>query len=152
MKTAELTYENMFVWEGQGTRPEPRETIRDAYIPEAAEGGMEWHNSQGWIVDPRGKRILERFQVAGVEAMSVQDPRITKMAIRVTVTVMWGLGAKKKILDLRNAFRNVHAVDGSTPDGKAMYDEMHKRAHELLRGLITEDMAGRIGLPKGGRI
>lgn len=145
--SAELTYQDLLVWRGADEDYDPKLAIQETRIPMQARNSKEWHVGEGWIEDPEGKRILERFQV-GAE-LRREENRIHPI-IQVTTTAIWGFGGTGGPLKLDRAFGNIQPVDGKDNDGRSIYDELHRRTHTLFKALITEEIAGRIGLRQPG--
>ena len=106
-----------------------------------------WHMEEGWVEDPEGERILERFQIRA--ELRGEGKRIRPI-IQVVTTAIWGFGETNARLKLDRAFGNVQSVDGKDNDGRAVYEGLHRRALALFGNLITEEMAGRIGLSQPG--
>ncbi len=143
LRSAELTYQDLLLWDGADDEYDAKLAIQESRIPPQARRSKEWHVEQGWVVDPEGERILERFQVGAVLRKNGNE---VKPAIQVVTTVIWGFGGNEVRMHLDRAFGNVQSVDGSDRDGRVMYDSLHSRTHALFRTLITKEIAQRIGL------
>lgn len=143
IRNVELTYQDLLVWDGTYDTYDPELAIRKNRIPAKARKSKEWHTGEGWVEDPAGERVLERFQV-GAEMRGEQNP-----VIQVATTAIWGFGARSTRLNLDRAFGSVHAV-GDNSDGRAVYEGLHRRTHALFESLITDDVATRIGLSHAG--
>ena len=65
-------------------------------------------------------------------------------------TAIWGFGKANARLKLDRAFENIQSVDGKDNDGRTVYEGLHERTHALFGNLITEEIAGRIGLSQPG--
>ena len=141
--SAELTYEDVFLWEGGPNGYDPREVVREEWIPHDREAGMEWHAGQGWVRDPDGRRILERFQVGGVIGKGRTDPQ---PAILITTTVLEGFGTNETLTTLSRGFGHMHLVGDGPRTGRKICDELHERAKNVFRRLVTDDTARRVGL------
>ena len=141
--SAELTYQDLLVWHGVDEAYDPKLAIREERIPTRAARSKEWHIGEGWVEDPEGERILERFQI-GAEMR--RDGSRVHPIIQVTTTAIWGFGGTTPRLKLDRAFGNVQSVDGKDNDGRAVYEGLHRRTLALFGNLITEEIAGRIGL------
>lgn len=63
IRSVELTYQDLLIWHGTDDSYDPKLSIREERIPAAARNSKEWHVGQGWVEDPAGERILERFQI-----------------------------------------------------------------------------------------
>ena len=144
IRSAELTYQDLLVWDGTDDTYDPELAIRKGRIPAKARKSKEWHIGEGWVEDPVGERILERFQV-GAEMRD--EPQVP--VVQVVTAAIWGFGATSARLNLDRAFGSVHAV-GDNRDGRAIYDSLHGRTHALFGNLITQDVAVRIGLSHPG--
>ena len=149
IRSAELTYQNLFVWDGADDAYDPKSAIRENRIPAQARGSKEWHVGEGWVEDPEGKRVLERFQI-GAELRG--EGNRMRPIIQVVTTAIWGFGETRTRLKLDRAFGNIQSVDGKDKDGRAVYEELHGRTHALFGNLITEGMARRIGLGRKGEL
>ena len=147
IRSAELTCQDLLVWHGADETYDPKLAIRESRIPERARNSKEWHIGEGWIEDPEGERILERFQI-GAE-LRREGSRIRPI-IQVVTTAIWGFGEISARLKLDRAFGNIQSVDGKNNDGRAVYEGLHRRTNALFGNLITEEMAGRIGLGQPG--
>ena len=147
IRSAELTYEDLLVWHGADDAYDPKLAIREKRIPAQVGNSKEWHVGEGWVEDPEGERILERFQI-GAELR--REGNLTSPIIRVTTTAIWGFGGTSGHLKLDRAFGNIQSVDGKDNDGRAVYEGLHERIHALFGDLITEEIAGRIGLSQPG--
>ena len=147
IRSAELTYQDLLVWHGDPAAYDPKLAIREERVPLRAGRSKEWHMGEGWIEDPKGERILERFQI-GAELR--EEGNRTHPIIRITTTAIWGFGATSARLKLDRAFGNIQPVDGKDNDGRAVYDSLHERVHALFGGLITENISARIGLSQSG--
>ena len=147
IRSAELTYQDLLVWDGADDAYDPKLAIREKRIPMQVRKSKEWHIGEGWVDDPEGERILERFQI-GAE-LRREENRIHSI-IRVTTTAIWGFGGTSGHLKLDRAFGNIQPVDGKGNDGRAVYEKLHERTHMLFGDLITEEIAGRIGLSQPG--
>ena len=147
IRSAELTYQDLLVWHGADDAYDPKLAIREERIPVQARKSKEWHIGEGWVDDPGGDRILERFQI-GAELRG--EGNQVRPIIQVETTAIWGFGATSARLNLDRAFGNIHSVDGKDSDGRAIYDGLHGRNHRLFGNLITEEIAGRIGLSQPG--
>lgn len=147
IRSVELTYQDLLVWSGADEDYDPKIAIREDRIPAKARESKEWHIGEGWVEDPAGERILERFQIgAGLrEGRSQLRP-----IVQVVTTAIWGFGATSARLKLGIAFGNIQSVDGKDNDGRAIFDGLHQRTHALFGSLITDDVAGRIGLRTAG--
>ena len=149
IRSAELTYQDLLVWHGADDTYDPKLAIRETRIPVQARNSKEWHIGEGWVEDPKGERILERFQI-GAELRG-EGHRIRPI-IQVVTTAIWGFGETNARLKLDRAFGNIQSVDGKDNDGRAMYEGLHRRTHALFGNLITEEMTGRIGLSQPGEL
>ena len=147
IRSAELTYQDLFVWHGADDAYDPKLAIRERRVPVQAMNSKEWHTGEGWVEDPEGERILERFQI-GAELRG-EGKRIRPI-IQVTTTAIWGFRGTSPRLKLDRAFGNIRSVDGKGSDGRAVYERLHRRTLALFGNLITEEMAGRIGLSQPG--
>ena len=147
IRSAELTYEDLLVWGGADDAYDPKLAIREKRIPARVGNSKEWHVGEGWIEDPEGERILERFQI-GAELR--REGNLIHPIIRVTTTAIWGFGGTSDHLKLDRAFGNIRSVDGKGNDGRTVYEKLHERTHMLFGDLITEEIASRIGLSQPG--
>ena len=147
IRSAELTYQDLLIWNGTDDAYDPKLSIREERIPAAARNLKEWHNGEGWVEDPEGERILERFQIG---AKLRADGRKERPIIQVVTTAIWGFGATNTRLKLDRAFGHIHSVDGDESDGRAVFDQLHRRTHARFESLITEEIAVRIGLRQPG--
>ena len=147
IRSMELTYQDLLVWDGADDAYDPKLAIRESRIPVQARNSREWHIGEGWVEDPERKRILERFQI-GAELRG-EGNRIRPI-IQVVTTAIWGFGETSARLKLDRAFGNIQSVDGKDNDGRSVYEGLHRRTHALFGNLITEEMAGRIGLSQPG--
>lgn len=147
IRSAELTYQDLFVWHGTDDAYDPKLAIRKDRMPKDAKNSKEWHLGEGWVEDPDGQRILERFQI-GAELRQEGDQ--TRPIIQVVTTATWGFGATNAPLRLGRAFGSIQSVDRKESDGRDIYDRLHRRTHALFGTLITEEVAERIGLDKLG--
>ena len=143
IRSVELTYQDLLVWDGTDDTYDPEFAIQESRIPEKARKSKEWHTGEGWVEDPVGERILERFQI-GAKMRGEQNP-----VVQVVTTAIWGFGAASARLNLDRAFGSVHAV-GDNRDGRAIYESLHERTHALFGNLITEDVAVRVGFSHPG--
>ena len=143
IRSVELTYHDLFVWDGADDAYDPKLAIRPRRIPAEAGTSKEWHLGEGWVEDPDAQRILQRFQI-GAERRKAGNRM--RPVIQVVTTAVWGFGATNARLVLHDAFRGLHAVGGSSGDGRAVCEDMHVRTHALFATLITEEIAARIGL------
>ena len=79
-----------------------------------------------------------------MEAGYIRPPRVTTTAIR-------GFGGTSARLKPDRAVGDIQSVDGKDNDGRAIYHaELHRRTHALFGTLLTEEVAGRIGLGQPG--
>ncbi len=147
IRSAELTYQDLLVWDGADDAYDPKLAIRENRIPAQARGSKEWHLGEGWVEDPEGERILERFQIGA--GLREEGNRVHPI-IHVVTTAIWGFGETSARLKLDRAFENIQSVDGKDDDGRAVYEGLHERTHMLFGNLITEEIAGRIGLSQPG--
>ena len=143
IRSAELTYQDLLVWDCTDDAYDPKLAIRENRIPAQSRGSKEWHMGEGWVEDPEGERILERFHI-GAE-LRKEGNRIHPI-IQAVTTAIWGFGKTSVRLKLDRAFGNIPFVDGKDNDRRAVYEELHGRTHALFGNLITEEIAGRIGL------
>ena len=143
IRSAELTYQDLLIWHGPSDAYDPKLTIQEKRIPVAARESKEWHVGEGWVEDPAGERVLERFQI-GAELR--REGNQMRPIIQIVTTAIWGFGAISARLRLDRAFGNIHAVDEVESDGRAVYDELHGRTHARFESLITDEVATRIGL------
>lgn len=148
IRSVELTYQDLLIWHGTDDSYDPKLSIREERIPAAARNSKEWHVGQGWVEDPAGERILERFQI-GAE-LRTQGSEV-RPVIQVVTTAIWGFGATSARLKLDRAFGNLHPVDG-IDSGRVVYDALHGRTHARFDSLITEEIAVRIGLRQPGEL
>ena len=147
IRSAELTYQDLLVWHGDDDAYDPKLAIREERIPAKARRSKVWHLGEGWVEDPEGERILERFQI-GAELRG-EGSRVHPV-IQVTTTAIWGFGGTSARLKLDRAFGNIQSVDGKDSDGRAVYDGLHGRTHTLFGSLIAEEIASRLGLSQPG--
>ena len=143
IRSAELTYQDLFIWHGPSDAYDPKLAIREERIPKQAENSKEWHLGEGWVKGAQEERILERFQI-GAELRRRGDQ--TRPIIQIVTTATWGFGATNATLRLDRAFGNIHSVDRGASDGRAVYNKLHTRTHALFGTLVTEEVAERIGL------
>ena len=62
-----------------------------------------------------------------------------------------GFGGTSAHRKLDRAFGDIQSVAEKDKDGRAIYhEELHRRTHALFGTLITEKVAGRIGLGQPG--
>lgn len=146
--SAELTYQDRFVWHGSESNYDPTLAIREEGIPAKAGTSKMWHKGEGWIEDPDEERILERFRI-GAE-LHTEGQKACPI-VKVETTAIWGFGETTARLRLDRAFGKIHSVDENEKNGRDVYDELHQRLHALFRNLITEEIATRIGMnqPEG---
>ena len=149
IRSAELTYRDLFVWRGADDAYDPKLAVREMRIPVKARNSKEWHTGEGWVEDSDEGRILERFQI-GAE-LRAEGNRASPI-VEVVTTAIWGVGATGARLRLDRAFGNIHPVGGSDGNGRSVYDRLHERTHTLFGSLITEEIAGRIGLNQPGEL
>lgn len=143
IRSVELTYQDLLLWDGSDDTYDPELAIRKSRIPTKARRSKEWHTGEGWVVEAAGGRVLERFQV-GAELREQQKP-----VVQVVTTAIWGFGETSARLNLNRAFGSIHSV-GDNSDGRAICESLHARTHALFGSLITEDVAIRIGLRQQG--
>ena len=149
IRSAELTYQDLLVWRGADDDYDPKLAIREERIPSQAKRSKIWHLGEGWVDETSDEeRILERFQI-GAE-LRAEGNRVSPI-VQVVTTAIWGFGATSARLKLDRAFGNIHSVGGNDSDGRAIYDGLHRRTHRLFGNLITEKIAGRIGLNQPGK-
>lgn len=146
--SVELTYQDLLVWRGADDAYDPKLAIREERIPSQAKRSKIWHIGEGWVESADEERILERFQI-GAE-LRAEGNRANPI-IQVVTTAIWGFGATSAHLRLDRAFGNIHSVDRNDSDGRAIYDGLHRRTHRLFGNLVTEKIAGRIGLNQPGK-
>lgn len=146
--SAELTYQDMFVWHGPEATYDPKLAIREERIPSKAGKSKMWHIGEGWIEDPDGQCILERFQI-GAELRA--EGQKVRPIVKVETTAIWGFRETTARLRLDRAFGKIHSVDESESNGRSVYDKLHRRIHALFGNLVTEDIAKRIGMNQPGR-
>ena len=147
IRSAELTCQDLLVWDGTDDTYDPKLAIRESRIPEQARNSKEWHIGEGWVEDPERERILERFQI-GAELRG--EGKRKRSIIQVVTTAIWGFGGTSVSLKLDRAFGNIQSVDRKENDGRAIYEELHRRTHALFGTLITEEMARRVGFSQPG--
>lgn len=145
IRSAELTYQDLLVWDGPKDAYDPKLAIQEKRIPEQARDSTEWHVGQGWVADPEGERILQRFHVGALRS----DENHRRPIIRVLTTAIWGFGATGTPMRLDEAFQDGHSDIGNER-GRAVYDDLHRRVHVLFGNLITKRVAERIGLNHPG--
>ena len=148
VRSLELTYEDEFVPKaGSGASDcAPEQIIDTAWMPKQVGASQEWHAGQGWVVDPTGKRLLERFQVAGVVRQD-QDGR-KRPAITIQTTAVQGFGNQCEMLSLSESFKHLSAVhgDGLTGTGMSVGEALHASTSRLFKSLLCPTMAARIDL------
>ncbi len=145
--TLELTYENLFVWNGDDASGifSPNKVINESWMPEQAKEAKEWHSGQGWIVDPSGQRILERFQISGVIAQIQQGE--SHPAIKIQTTVIQGFGGHESIFELAKCASKLQEVNsGRSLGAHHMGNDLHERTKRLLYKLLVPEMSQRIRL------
>ena len=147
IRSAELTYQDLLVWNGTDDTYDPALAIRQERIPTRVVNSKVWHKGEGWVESPEGRRILERFQI---EAELRGEEGQIHPIIQVVTTAIWGFGDTDVCLKLDKSFDKIQSVDGKDNDGRAVYDELHRRTHALFGNLITESIASRIGLSQAG--
>ncbi len=147
IRSVELTYQDLLVWHGADDAYDPKLAIRTEWIPTQATRSKEWHIGEGWVENPEGERILERFQI-GAE-LRREGNRIRPI-IQVVTTAIWGFGETSARLKLDRAFGNIHSVDGNDSDGRVICDGLHRRTHALFGNLITEETARQVGMKQLG--
>ena len=145
--TLELTYDDLFIWNGDEASDicVPNQVINESWMPEEAKGGKEWHSGQGWIVDPSGQRILERFQISGV-MVKIQNGE-SHPAIMIQTTAIQGFGGREPIFELAKCSSKLHEVNsGRTPGAHHIGNDLHERTKRLLHKLLVPEMSQRIRL------
>lgn len=147
IRSAELTYQDLLVWRGADDAYDPKLAIREERIPLKAKRSKIWHIGEGWIESADEEQVLERFQI-GAE-LRAEGNRASPI-IQVVTTAIWGFGATSAHLRLDRAFGNIHPVDRNDSDGRSIYGGLHQRTHRLFGNLITEKIAGKIGLNQPG--
>lgn len=145
--SAELTYQDLFVWHGPEATYDPKLVIRKERIPSKAGNSKMWHIGEGWLEDADRECISERFQI-GAELRA--NGQTVRPIVKVVTTAIWGFGNATARLRLDKAFGETHSVDGSESDGRAVYDTLHQRIDALFRNLVTEEIATRIGMSQPG--
>lgn len=145
IRSVELTYQNLFTWDGPGRDSDPKLVIHGDQIPKKAERSKEWNRSEGWVNDIQECRVLERFQIAA--ELYRHGNRINPV-IQIVTSAMWGYGENPKRLDLETAFGTLDSNFQSTCDGRAIFEDLHERSHGIIRPLVTNEIADLIGLPQ----
>ena len=145
--TLELTYDDMFVWNRNDASDicAPEQAIDGNWMPKRAKSAKEWHSGQGWIDDPSGKRILERFQISGVIAQAVNGD--SRPAITIQTTAIQGFGGRKPIFELAKCSSTLHEINSDRSVGAhRIGNDLHDRTKRLLHELLVPTMSNRIGL------
>ena len=145
IRSAELTYQDLFVWDGPDHAYDPKRAIQESQIPERARDSKEWHIGQGWIDDPEGDRILERYHVGALRS----EENHMRPVIRVVTTAIWGFGATGTGMRLDKAFQDGHSGN-ENECGRTVYEDLHQRVKVLFGNLITQKIADQIELNQPG--
>ena len=136
-----LEYIDEFVWTGDLSEYDVSSVFdpkSEYFLSRMCNAGYLWHLHQGWFTQdglPKGDRRLERIHIDALE----EGPNI-RYPTRIASTLRHDLG--QVVDDPDYLF--------TSTEGKGFVDSsfvsMHERNKQILKSLLTEEMAARIGL------
>lgn len=134
VSTIVLQYVDIWEWASERNGYDLRSLLRpEKVVPGVFDKGPNWHQHFGWFRPSDamgGGRILERFHLDAVD-----DPS-TKPSVKLDGFLSFEPENKPV---MGGAFWQSPQVD-------ALFDGLHDLNKDIVRGLLTEDMANRIGL------
>lgn len=152
VRTIELTYEDLFLWEGKESQYKVRNLLTDRsgiIGKQTLEHGPMWHCHQGWIQKQtkwKGERYLERVHLNGHKGVLHREE---KFAIGVATTTRLGHGGEKRLFTLQTEFTELARKRREKNGGR--FEWMHEKNKELLGKVLTEKMQQAISLSVKGR-
>lgn len=149
IKTAELTYQDVFVWDGRSEKYNLEElvTTDEGLVGrEIKEKGKLWHWQMGWIMDQTNDspaQWLERIHLAGVRGPTPKGPR---HMVTIETTTRAGHGSEQPLFTLQKGFRKIRAVENEGPAGSIVFEWMHRRCKDMIGRILKQEIQDRIGL------
>ncbi len=147
--TAELTYLDLFVWEGEEKDYDVKGLLtheQGVIGSSVAEHGPLWHSQQGWIRDQKDwpeENYLERIHLNANKGMIGQEE---KLGVLITTTTRLGHGGRKKLFSLQRGFNPLQSVKEKPDDGKSRFEWLHTQAKTVFSRVLTSDAQDSIGL------
>lgn len=159
VRKVELTYHDRLIWTGERDTIEARKAIRPEWLPPArCRGDQMWHIEQGWTSDADdGVKMLEKCNVARLDELT--DGKV-RGALQVTTTAAWGFGwesrppREEEEFDMKDGYANLKLATvpggeaGETQQGWTVSNRLHEKTHELFAEVVTQEIAGQVGLRK----
>lgn len=149
IKTVELTYQDVFVWDGRNEEYNLEELITtdDGLIGrEINTKGKLWHWQMGWIMDKADDspaQWLERIHLAGVHGSTPEGPRYM---VTIETTTRAGHGSEQPLFTLQRGFRKIHAAEDEGPAGSIAFEWMHQQCKAMIGRILKQEIQDRIGL------
>ena len=146
---AELTYQDLFIWEGKEEDYDVREllTHENGVIGVSVlEHGPLWHSHQGWMKDQKEwpeEGYLERIHLDASKVMMRQEE---KFGIFITTTTRLGHGGAKQLFSLQKGFQPLQVVKERPDDGASRFEWLHTQAKDVFSRILTNEAQKSINL------
>lgn len=149
VRAMELTYQDLFVWEGQRSEYNVRELLTDEHGTLGSRilnHGPLWHCHNGWMKEQSkwaDEPYLERIHLDGCEGEIRQEK---KLWVAITTTVRLGHGGTKRLFTLQRGFNELHVVGEKREGAVERFEWLHEKNKELFREVLEDEMQRTIGL------
>ena len=149
----ELEYRNVFWWDGAWRDGVLGELLRqhDRLSPKwVFEAGTVWHSDQGWVEPSHAfaqETLVERMFLQGLHG-TVDNKPCPLLVVHTTLRQNAQDGQPLP-LRIQDAFSNVASIDNAQNTAPNRFDDMHKRANNLLRAVLQPEVCQQIGMTQG---
>ena len=147
--TVELTYQDLFVWEGEEKDYDVRRLLscEDEVIGRSMLGlGPLWHSHQGWMKDQNKwpeEDYLERIHLDASKGMVWNEERF---GIFITTTTRLGHGGTKKIFSIQKGFHPLKVVNEKSDTAADRFEWLHTKAKSVFSKVLTKETQESINL------
>lgn len=149
IRATELTYQDLFVWEGEQSEYDTRKLLTDEHgtIGSRILGhGPLWHCHHGWMrtqTEWEGEAYLERIHLDGNEGLIRQEK---KLAVMITTTARLGHGGTKRLFTLQRGFDELRVVGEKREGAWGRFEWLHERNKEIFGKVLKDEMQRTISL------
>ena len=149
IRAMELTYRDLFVWEGDRSEYDVGKLLTDEHGTigrRTLVHGPSWHCHHGWMrtqTEWEGEAYLERIHLDGNER-SIRQER--KPGVMITTTSRLGHGGTKRLFPLQSGFNELQVVGERRKGARGRFEWLHERNREIISRVLKEEMQRTIGL------
>ena len=149
IRAMELTYQDLFVWEGEQSEYDIRKLLTDEHGTIGSrilDHGPLWHCHHGWMqtqTEWEDEAYLERIHLDGNEGLIRQEK---KLAVMITTTARLGHGGTKRLFTLQRGFNELQVVGEKREGAWGRFEWLHERNKEIFSKVLKDEMQRTISL------